>query len=91
MIERHRDPMELWVGTWTPEEWVEREARKAGSAGSPRSGSRWMSAPTGAPGSRSARYGLRACSSSRSSVPNRSISRAYPVKSPWRSSRCARS
>jgi|GEM_PF-3275582 len=29
MIERHRDPMELWVGTWTPEEWVEREARKA--------------------------------------------------------------
>jgi len=29
MVERHRDPLELWVGTWTPEEWVEREARKA--------------------------------------------------------------
>ena len=29
MTERHRDPLELWVGTWTPEEWVEREARRA--------------------------------------------------------------
>ncbi|HEU5298850.1 MAG TPA: hypothetical protein VFW08_05080 [bacterium] len=28
MTERHRDPLELWVGTWTPEEWVEREARR---------------------------------------------------------------
>lgn len=27
-MERHRDPLELWVGTWTPEEWVERETRK---------------------------------------------------------------
>ena len=27
--ERHHDPLELWVGTWTPEEWVEREARRA--------------------------------------------------------------
>ena len=29
MTERRRDPLELWVGTWTPEEWVEREARRA--------------------------------------------------------------
>ncbi|MDQ7843882.1 MAG: hypothetical protein QN141_08140 [Armatimonadota bacterium] len=29
MGERHRDPLELWVGTWTPEEWVERETRRA--------------------------------------------------------------
>jgi len=28
MTERRRDPLELWVGTWTPEEWVEREARR---------------------------------------------------------------
>lgn len=25
MSERHRDPLELWVGTWTPEEWITRE------------------------------------------------------------------
>lgn len=29
MSDRHHDPLELWVGTWTPEEWVEREARRA--------------------------------------------------------------
>ncbi|HXF83547.1 MAG TPA: hypothetical protein VNN19_12425 [bacterium] len=29
MAEQHRDPLELWVGTWTPEEWLEREARRA--------------------------------------------------------------
>ncbi len=28
MSERHRDPLELWVGTWTPEEWIDRENRK---------------------------------------------------------------
>jgi hypothetical protein len=28
MSERHRDPLELWVGTWTPEEWIRRENRK---------------------------------------------------------------
>ena len=28
MTERHRDPLELWVGTWTPEEWIRRENRK---------------------------------------------------------------
>ncbi len=28
MAERHRDPLELWVGTWTPEEWIEREKRR---------------------------------------------------------------
>lgn len=28
MTERHRDPLELWVGTWTPEEWIKREKRK---------------------------------------------------------------
>jgi hypothetical protein len=26
--DRHRDPLELWVGTWTPEEWLQRENRK---------------------------------------------------------------
>lgn len=30
MTERHTDPLELWVGTWTPEEWIERENRKRG-------------------------------------------------------------
>jgi hypothetical protein len=29
MSDRHRDPLELWVGTWTPQEWLEREARRA--------------------------------------------------------------
>lgn len=37
MADRHRDPLELWVGTWTPEEWIERENRRrekdAASAG----------------------------------------------------------
>lgn len=28
MSDRHRDPLELWVGTWTPEEWIQRENRK---------------------------------------------------------------
>jgi len=28
MTERRRDPLELWVGTWTPEEWIERENRR---------------------------------------------------------------
>jgi hypothetical protein len=28
MSDRHRDPLELWVGTWTPEEWITRENRK---------------------------------------------------------------
>ena len=28
MTERHPDPLELWVGTWTPEEWIKRENRK---------------------------------------------------------------
>ncbi|MGH2398833.1 MAG: hypothetical protein ACRDFA_06345 [bacterium] len=28
-MERHRDPLELWVGTWTPEELAKRETRKA--------------------------------------------------------------
>jgi hypothetical protein len=28
MTERHRDPLELWVGTWTPEEWIKRENRR---------------------------------------------------------------
>ncbi len=28
MSERHRDPLELWVGTWTPEEWIDRESRR---------------------------------------------------------------
>jgi hypothetical protein len=28
MSERSRDPLELWVGTWTPEEWITRENRK---------------------------------------------------------------
>jgi hypothetical protein len=28
MTDRHRDPLELWVGTWTPEEWIKRENRK---------------------------------------------------------------
>jgi hypothetical protein len=28
-MERHRDPLELWVGTWTPEELAKRESRKA--------------------------------------------------------------
>lgn len=27
-MERHRDPLELWVGNWTPEELMERERRK---------------------------------------------------------------
>lgn len=27
-MERHRDPLELWVGTWTPEELKEKERRK---------------------------------------------------------------
>ena len=28
MTERHRDPLELWVGTWTTEERITRENRK---------------------------------------------------------------
>ena len=28
-MERHRDPLELWVGNWTPEELAKRESRKA--------------------------------------------------------------
>jgi hypothetical protein len=28
MSDRHRDPLELWVGTWTPEEWIQREKRR---------------------------------------------------------------
>jgi hypothetical protein len=28
MSDRHRDPLELWVGTWTPEEWIQRENRR---------------------------------------------------------------
>lgn len=28
MAESRHDPLELWVGTWTPEEWIKRENRK---------------------------------------------------------------
>lgn len=28
MAEPRHDPLELWVGTWTPEEWIKRENRK---------------------------------------------------------------
>lgn len=28
MSDHHRDPLELWVGTWTPEEWIQRENRR---------------------------------------------------------------
>ena len=28
MAEPRHDPLELWVGTWTPEEWLKRENRK---------------------------------------------------------------
>jgi hypothetical protein len=34
MSDRHRDPLELWVGTWTPEEWIQRENRKREKEGS---------------------------------------------------------
>lgn len=34
MTDRRRDPLELWVGTWTPEEWIARENRKREGSGS---------------------------------------------------------